>query len=748
MSVPAQAQADTSLSVLGKGMVSELSHTRDIRMNASAIEVEETITFANASKVSAEVLYSFELPAQAAIHGLEITTASGLKSKFGVVDAKAATRLVASPDAGASADLGLLRMIGVQDGEPDGKRRYELRVFPIPGQLSTKAVIHWRSPVAIVAGRYDVRIPSRGQAANLARSNVLLRTTMATGELYGGGAELASGAARNKRQSFFEPSEGDLVIQAKPKNSKMQAYAEVALFPLSDTTGVAAVRVVLPAAASKVAPRFRRVLVVVDVSRSVGEKGREAASKFVDALLADMGTGTEVEAILYDRAPSQVLGALQPGTKEVRSKILRAIRAAADNNGSDLRRALDLARKVLRASEDETRKNDTLIAVISDGILPAKLTGAEAAFSIGPDVMEDSRVLSAVLVPPNAPLPDLSAHAMSELAYQGQGRVAALRYADAAKMGKRLLRGLTQPQPLNTLIVELDKGNFVGADLKGAVTPGGSALALGFYEGGAPKRVSVQAKQGGKIISLTARKLPGREAKAWAHMALADTSPDSFPGGHSPAGSRRAFVKAAAALGVITQVSAGVAIDKDDAFANDRLALASKQGGQHYRRLPPPAEIETKTHSFGRFETLVRGKSRGFDSEETGKLDRKIITRRMRTHAIPMARGCYDKLLRRDQNAGGKVHVRFELSRGEVHHVELPELSLSLEPIRGCIINAVYAMPIPTVRQGSDPEQVNLVNYPLRFRLQQTGKGKVVDGAPNTPASTFDASDPLSGMPK
>ncbi len=749
---PPQAHADTKLSVLGKGLVSELSHLREIQLSAGAIEVTETISFANAGKASAEVLYRFDLPAQAAIHGLEIETANGLKSKFGVVDAKAATRLVVSPDEDASPDLGLLRMVGVQDDESDRRRRYELRVFPVPGQLSAKVVIRWRSPVAIVAGRYSIRIPGRGQAANLARSQVLLRTSMATQELYGGGAELSAGKGKDsrkgKRKRFFEPAEGDLVIQAKPKISKLQPYAEVALFPLSKTTGVAAVRVVLPAAANKVAPRFSRVLVIVDVSRSMGEQGREAASKLVDALLADMGTGTQVEAILYDRSPSQVLGSWRAGSKEARSKILRAIRAAPNNNGSDLRRALDLARNLLKGDKDETRKNDTLIAVISDGILPSNLSGADAAFSLGPDVMEDSRVLSAVLVPPNAPLPDLSENAMSALAYQGRGRVASLHYGDAAKMGKILLKGLTQPQPLHTLTLELDRGKFVGAHLKGAVPPGSSVLALGFYEGGVPKGVSVQAKQGGKIVRLSARKLPASAAKAWAYMALASATPDSFPGGLDPKSSRRAFVKAAAALGVVTQVSAGVAIDKADAFANDRLALAKKQGGQHYRRLPPPAEIGPKTHSFDRFEILPRGRGRGFGSEETGRLDRKIITRRMRTHAIPMARGCYDKLLRRDHKAGGKVHVRFELSRGEVHHVELPELSLSLEPIRGCITNAVYAMPIPTVRQGSDPEQINLVNYPLRFRLQKPGKGKVIEGTPDQPASTFDTADPLSGMPK
>ncbi len=741
------AEASTTLSVLGKGRVSEQAHLREIQLSAHTIEVTETITFANAARSSAEAVYNFSLPAQAVIYQLQIENPGGASSHYGVVDTQAATRLVADPDGNATPDLGLLRMIGVQDDGSERTRRYELRVFPIPGQLSTKVIVKWRSPVSVLAGRYSVRVPGRGNGKNLARSEIVLRTNMATADLYGGGAELAVRSSKNKSHRFFEPSEGDLVIQAMPKKAKTNAHAEVALFPLSPTSGVAAVRVTLPGSASKVVSRFSRVLLVVDVSRSLGDAGRQAAAEFADTLLAEMGTAAEVEAILYDRKVSRVLGSLQPGTKENRSKILAAIRGAADNNGSDLAQGLDLARAVLSES-DMARKNDTLIAVISDGVLPAGLKGSDAAFRLGPDIMEDARILSAILVPPNAPLPDLGDHPMSTLAYRGHGRVAAVRYDDASKMGYRLLRGLTQPLPLRTLSLELDKGKWVGADLKGTLAPGSSLLAMGYYEGGVPKRLSVVGQQGGKRITITPRKLASKDAKAWAQMALADTSPDSFPGAESAKENRRDFVKATSALGIISEVSAAVVIDKSDAFAMDRLALATRQGGQHYRRLPPPAEIGKQNREFQRFEIMARRNRPAFGHEETGKLDRKIITRRMRTHAIPMARGCYDKLLRRDQDAGGEVHIRFELSRGEVHHVQLPALAVSLEPIRGCIADAVYAMPIPRVRQGSDPEQVNVVNYPLRFRLQKPGKGKVTETSPADPATIFNSSDPLSGLPE
>ena len=203
LATEASVQADTSISVLGgKNPVRELSHERDIQLSESVANVTETITFANAGRISAELIYAFDLPPQAAIYDLVIESAGSAKSRYGVVDAEAATRLVASPDGDASPDLGLLRMVSAQDGSGGG-RRYELRVYPIPGQMSTTVAMRWRTPVHLVAGRHQLRIPSRGQGQLLARSEVHLRTAMATGTIYGGGSELAHLGKKGKKHSFF-----------------------------------------------------------------------------------------------------------------------------------------------------------------------------------------------------------------------------------------------------------------------------------------------------------------------------------------------------------------------------------------------------------------------------------------------------------------------------------------------------------------------------------------------------------------
>ena len=749
-----RAHADTTLSVVGPGELSELAHHREIRFSPHAIEVAETITLANSGGRAVEAIYAFSLPAQAAVYELAIETAEGAKSRYGVVDAQAATRLVADPAQETSPDMGLLRMVGVHGVGEAAERRYELRVFPVPAQKICEVMIRWRSPVSLVAGSYSVRIPGRGGRRRLARSEIQLRTTMASAELYGGGAAIARNAAKNKRYQFFEPAEGDLVIQARSRVSRPAAYAEVALYPLTADTGVAAIRVVLPEAARGVKPSFGHALILVDVSRSMGQGGREAASKLVDSLLAEIGAGTQVEAILFHRSATQVLGEMRAGTSSVRSQIVQAIRSASDKNGSDLKSALLLGRRVLEEAlkgSEHGRPNDTLIAIVSDGILPADLKGPDAVLSLGPDLMRVSRILSAVLVPANAPLPASRKSALGTLAYRGRGRVAALHYAEAAQQGTTLLRELAQPQPLETLEVQLDRGQWVGANLLGPAAPGSSVSALGYYQGGSPKRVTVRAYQAGKRLILVAQKLPRTEAKRMAQMTLAATSPDSFPGTEQAAENRRAFVRVAARLGVVTEASAGVAIHRDDGFGNDRLALAARWGGQYYRRLPPPAERAAtrgaKAHSFRKFEiTTPRD---GINShEKTGKLDRKIIRRRVRSHVMPLARGCYQKLLRRDHQAHGSVRLRMQVSRGEVHHADLPEISFSLEPIRDCIIDAAYALPIPRVRQGSDPEQVIVVNYPLRFRLHKAGKGKVEEGTASVPTGLLDTSDPLSGLPE
>lgn len=740
-----EGNAQSSIGVIGEGQVKELSHKREIQFSAGAIEVVETFVIGNLGRQDAEALYEFDLPGQAALTSLEITDANGNGSVQAVVGALAATQSL--DDASYAPDVGLLRMVASEgDGDHD-RKRYELRVFPVPAQKSSRVILRWTTPVRFVSGSYSVRLAGRGNADGVARSEVTLTTNLALEALYGGDKLLANKAARGQRFSFYAPISSDLVIQGRPSLGS-QAFAEVALLPLSPSTGFAALRVVVPEGAENPTPAIERALVLIDISKSLDSEGVTAASTLVDGLLGELGSGTQVEAILFDRNAKRVLGSFQPGAREQRGQISRAIQSSKGGNGSDLSAALVLAKQVFE-EQGSGRHERSLVVIVSDGMLPTTLSGDEASDALG--VGEAlPKVLSAVLVPDNAPLPDLNESALSTLAFRSQGRVIAMRYQDVAGRAGGLLGQLGQPAPLQNLEVTLDRGDWVGADLGGLVAAGNSVSGFGYYQGGVPGSVRITGKREGTLVNLPVRKLGGPAALRLAQATLAATEPDSFPGANA-AESLTAMRDAAVKFGIVTQVSALVAVDSRDGFAKDRLAMAKRWGGQFYRRMPPPAEHAMSPVSWKRFSrqsSRIR-KERG----ATGSLDADMIASRVKAHVIPLARGCYQRHLRRDPSAAGEIEMRIEVARGEVQHAAITEASLGLQPIRECVLDAIYAMPVPRVRLGDDLELVSVAHYPLRFRMKGAGNAKVTTPVPSDEPSRerpgeLDPNDPLSGLPE
>ena len=743
---PEGARAQSSLEAIGPGTVTELSHRLDIRFGPQLYEVEETLVFANRAKgTDAEAQYTFELPAQAAIEKISVETALGKKSSYALVGAEAATRLVANPTSDHDADMGLVRMIRSEGSGASDRNTYELRVFPIPAARTTTVKIAWSGTVRLVAGSYSVRLPSRGTDTKLARTEIVVGATVPMDHLYGGETLLAKRSRPGQKHRFFAPAVGDMVIQGRGEPRATGPRAEVALYPLSPTSGVAALRVLLPDAAKKPVPTIDRAVLIVDTSSSMSGSAAQAAATLADGLLAELGGNTRIEAVLYERTSRVVLGGFLEATREVRSKILGAIRSSQNGNGSNLAAALSHTFRILSADkESDLRK--TLIIVITDGMLPTTVSGDEAADLLGEPTLAQANVLSVVLVPPNAPLPDVHRSTLGDMMRRGKGRIVALRYSDAKTRASSLLGELGQAAPLETLEVELSSGEWVGANLSGQLRPGSSITALGFYQGKPPARVTVTGMRAGVPETLVATRVKAAQAKRLAAITIANARPFGMPGKDTTAKqSQRDLRAAAATFGVVTAISAGIAVPVGDGYAMDRIRSAKRWGMQTYRRLPPPAE---RTDAGKHFEPFrLQSKARADDQARTGFIDKDMIARRVKAHVIPQARRCYEKLLRRDQTANGALKLHIEMARGEVLHASIPILPPSLEPIRACIEDAMYAMPVPKVHQGQAEELVSIANYPLRFRMAKAkGRKGAVEPATNIddPSST---DNPLLGLP-
>jgi Mg-chelatase subunit ChlD len=563
-------------------------------------------------------------------------------------------------------------------------------------------------------------------------------------QLYGGETLLGARSRPGQKHRFFASASGDLVIQGRTSDRAAGPRAEVALFPLSPNSGVAVLRVLLPDASRTPMPTIDRAILIVDTSSSVTTAGREAAAKLIDGLLTGLGGNTRIETLLYERESQAVLGGFHNATREARSKVLQSVRSATGGNGSNLESALSQARKLLD-SDPTADMRKTLIVILSDGMIPTMLTGDAAADVLGNDVLENASLLTAVLVPPNAPLPDVHQSALGEMMLRGRGRIVALRHAEATVASASLLSELSQPLPLGTLEVELSSGDWVGADLEGQLLPGSSITALGFYQGKAPKKVTVRGLRGGVPETLVASKLRANQARALAAIAVANASPFGMPGANTSAEqSQESLRQAAAKLGVVTQMSAAIAVSTTDGYAADRIRMAQKWGMQTYLRVAPPAERDAVKKSFKSFQ--LRPRRKAVNRGRTGYIDEKMIARRVKAHVIPVARRCYEKLLRKNQSAAGAISLHIEMSRGEVLHAGIPFLPPSLEPIRRCIEDAMYAMPVPIVRQGQAAEIVSVANYPLRFRMAKKGSKGAVESA--KPGDANDTDNPLLGLPE
>lgn len=738
--------AQTEIKVLGTGQaagqVNELGHKLEIDWSSETIDVVETIVLSNTGRSGVEALYTFSLPAQAAISDLSIRDYKGKSTMVGLVAEHASIERIARPAPKATPDAGLLRMISSEGHGDDDVSRYELRVYPVPSKNSSIVTLRWQMPVRLVAGNYSIRLPNRGDDPVLSRSEVILNVPRTLGEVFASGNVLSEGrrAGNSTIYRYFAPV-GDIVIQSKAAFTGA-AHAEVALYPLSPSTGIAAIRVVVPEGARSVVPKFERALVVVDLSQSMDKAGRTAASELVDSVLQSIGTNVDVELITYNRESKRVLGAWQPADRKVRGRINRSIHSGALGSGSDLPAALLLGKASLGAVHK--RKDRNLVFIVTDSVMPTTTKYSDLEASLGLSHIQESRVVAAVLVPSNEALPDMSGSPLTKLAQAGRGRVAVIRHGEAAVRGQRLLSELAQPAALEAIEVEMDRGVFIGDALSGTVGSGQSTAAFGYYKGGTPKRIWVEGMRANKRVKITAKRLPKNESEQLVKTVLATTSADAFP--FSKSGDTHVgFLDAAKKLSVVTQLSALVAVDKKDGFALDRLALANKWGLQYYRRMPPPAERSNA--SFERFSYVAKD-ARGTTTKQgrrSGELPKSLVSRLIRAHIIPPVRNCYEGRLGREPNLAGSLSMHIEIVRGEVQVVKLLGIPHSLRPLKKCILDAAYAVPFPKTKAGISSDTIYVVNYPLRFRrVTRDSKGSVV---PDN-ETTRDTSDPLYGLPE
>ncbi len=749
--LPGWADARLAAEGVADGDLSESGFVYQVHVTGGVARVVARQAITNHGSRPAIAIYSFDLPADAAVIDARTRLASGWTTGE-IVDAASAVVPVggaAALEHGAAPDAALLRLMERADAPPDTTSpdvaTYELRLFPVPAGRTATVEVTWLAPLRLDDGRLSLRIPGRGDSPRLVTEQLQVSLKTAAGvtgyhNLVIGG-RLQARAPGGTRHDTMAARGGDTVIEVTPELGS-GARVSFAAVPLGPGFGALAVQAWMPRPAGRSPLDPDRVLLVVDVSASMGKSGIDAARQLVATLLAAVPEEARVDLITFDRTARRQLGALEANDHATRKAIAAALAPPADpQNGSDLGAALDLVRAATRRYEDRHGPGRTLVAIIGDGMTPLHLSGARAIDRVGAPVIDRGEVVAITLVPDAVATPDTSVGPAAALASRTGGRSLAIRVGSVAERLPGLAAELVRPSPLE--LVALDAGAATRLDdvaLPTRLEAGRGFTAVGLYRGRAPTSITLKARTVGRTFALRGHDEASLRAAA-APLAMLWTQPASLPAGDAGDDGRDAAAVAARKARVVTPTAALVALDSHDAFARDRLAMTRRWGPQVFTRLPAAPERQAGV-GLGEYGERAAGPvTPGSERRRTGSLDRAIIARLIDTHVLPKARACYQHALRADAKAAGSLVLHLELARGEVQWSEVERSTFAAPGIEACIAEAGYSIRVPRVSQGDDPETIGVVTYPLVFRRK--------DGAPSVsrsnwpPPVTVDPSAPL-----
>lgn len=747
--------ADTQLAAQGvpDGDLRESGFVYQVHVTGGIARIVARQSITNRGSDEAVAIYRFDLPADAALIDARAHLASGWTTAE-IVDAESAVVPAGGAESlqhRASPDAVLVRMMERDDTPPDpadgGLATYELRLFPLPAGRNATVEVTWLAPLRLDDGRLSLRIPGRGDSPRLVTEQVEVTLKPASGvtryrNLVVGGRLLAK-APGSTRHDTLASRGGDTVIEVTPELGA-GAHVSYATVSLGKGLGALAVQAWMPRPTGRSPLDPDRVLLVVDVSASMGKSGVAAAQQLVATLLAAVPEDARVDLVTFDRTARRALGALEANDHATRKAISAALAPPADaKNGSDLGAALDLVRTATRHDEDKHGPGRTLVVIIGDGMTPLHLIGARAIDRIGAPVIDRGQVVAITLVPDAVATPDTTVGPAAALASRTGGRSLAIRVSGVAERAPTLAAELRRPAPLDRLSIDAGAGTRVDdLPLPKRLEAGRGFTSVGLYHGKAPTSISLVAHAGGKTVRLrglgdsSLRAAAAPLAVLWADAVSLRASGDSIADD-----GRNATATAARKARVVTPMAALVGVDSHDGFARDRLAMTRRWGPQVFTRMPPPPELRAAADlgSFSVSPSLAV--PAGVDQRRTGSLDRAIIARLIGTHVMPKARACYQRALKAHPRLAGSVVLYLELARGEVQWAEAQRSTFPDAGMEACIADAGYSIRVPRVAQGDDPEAIGVVTYPLAFRRKDGAAD--VSRSNRPPPVTVDPNAPL-----
>ncbi len=349
--------------------------TVDLRGVVASVELTQRI--ANAKGKELASLHRFTLP-----KGAAVTSFSVKADKAVPVAATFRSELVESAGV-LGADPAVLRKVG--DDE------YEILAQPFAGEL----VLTTKYAMLAVTRSSTLRVvlPGRVAAAKLATCKGVIRATP--------GPSTAVTAFRvdnaivgNRASAGFSLGVKDVAIDVELAISGNAPVVWQQAQALSDGTTATLVTVLGPLVRAAAA---RKVVLLIDVSRSMDLVGRPNVVKVVKALLGALPAGSEIEAILFDRTATRVFNALRPANGENLAAIEAALAKRGAVNGSDLVGAFVMAKSVIASERGQpmiVAITDGVTGELADGTLTKALGTTASAVDVHAIVLDPARTKS------------------------------------------------------------------------------------------------------------------------------------------------------------------------------------------------------------------------------------------------------------------------------------------------------------------------------------------------------------------
>jgi hypothetical protein len=660
----------------------ETSCELDVTVRGAIALVEQRQRLANTGLEPLAGTTELELPPGAQLVALEVQHGAqpGAKKAQAALAVPAGSRTERVVDAAVvGADPAALTALG--------GGRFRLVLQPLDTEQEASIAIRWTRALDIRGGALRLTLPARegrpcrgvlhatpGPGTSIARVRV-------------GGEDAAD------RRFVLGRASLPIAIELAFKRTEPVVWTQSE--PLGDGWFAQATTVIAPTVKARVA---RRVVFVVDGSRSMELVGRHRVKQLVHAIGSSLAPGTGIEAILYDRAARRVFGAWHPVDAQQLAAIEAAIVTHPSANGSDAAAALALARQAIGDAE-----GDTLIVHISDGVLgDIPDTALAEALGVLP------HVAGASATPPGV-LDRVDVHAI----VLTRGRLA-VADSEPLEVVVRRLGG-----SYRALDVEELDGSI--GELDDWLRPAWVDVALATSRRDARPQLDghhvlpgiLRAGSGAVLLELARRPhKPELTARLAVPVRVAARPAPKAPigelalaAGSSPADSAVDLARLRARHPVVGDEHAFVVLSAVGKVARSRREVTANGG-------PFTRMIDIAEPVFPADARPARPIGGG------SAIDRPALELMFRTQLQPAAFACYQKALALAPKLAGTARFRLELGRGETTRATLAG-GLGDATVDACLLDAAYRVTpvLPNPDYNSDDRVI--ANYPLTFSVRE-----------------------------